>query len=746
MDLFSSLTPENSYAEVAIKAPLNKTFHYYVPEEMRDDLKPGARVRIPFGPRKLVGYCINVSNECPIPDGKLKPVIEIIDAPPLLNSRMLELARWISDEYVCSLGMTLEAMLPTIIRKGTAARQIVMVEAAQPPEELRAEADKISKRAPKQADALRTIAHAGTELACNEIAGATTATLRALEKKGLLRVWKEELPIDALAGLHAPKEEPLAPTADQKAALDEIFLRMKSREPGVALLHGVTGSGKTEVYLQALNKTVDEGRQGIVLVPEISLTPQTVRRFAARFERVAVMHSRLTEAERREQWRRVNTGEIDVIVGTRSAIFAPTQNLGLVVIDEEFDQSFKHIATPRYNAVNVAIQRAKRDGALVILGSATPSLETYYKALNGEYGYLKLPARVHQTRLPQVDIIDMKQERDEQKKYVMLSKRLIQMMKRALSRGEQVMLFLNRRGFSTFVMCTRCKHLLTCERCALAMVYHRNAKIVKCHHCGRSAKPPAICPACNVGAMRYMGTGIQRIEEIIGDFFPEKKFARMDSDATRGRHSHREILDDFRAGRIQILLGTQMIAKGLDFPTVTLVGVLDADVAMHLPDFRASEKTFQLLTQVAGRTGRGDEKGRVVIQTSFPEQAFIQFAKEHDYEAFAERELQHRRALGYPPFGRLARVIVESDDPDKCASICNDIAEMLNQVAGKRGVQILGPTEAPYSRVRGRMRRHIIIKEKTPGDMHRILADCRPVFKPYTGATVTIDVDPMNML
>ena len=734
-----------TYAEVALNAPLGNTFHYLTPEHLAPKLKAGARVIVPFGPRRLTGYCVAVSDSCPLDDARLKQIIEIVDESPLLDARMLELTGWLAKEYHCSWGAALEAALPAIIKSGTEARQVTLVGANRSAAELCERADALEARAPRQAAALRTLAENGGELTLAEL-GADSPVVNALNRDGWVTVRKAPLPADALAGLSAAPTAPHIPTAAQKAALDIILPKLSGEAPGVVLLHGVTGSGKTEVYLQALRKVVAGGRQGVVLVPEISLTPQTIRRFASRFGRVAVLHSRLSEAERREQWRLIRSGQVDVVIGARSAVFAPTNKLGLIIIDEEHEPSFKQQSTPRYHTVAVAVERGRREGAMVIMGSATPSLESYQRAKVGEYTYIALPVRVTNAPLPRVDVVDMTVERAERKRFCLLSRKLAAAMQISLAQGDQVILFLNRRGFSTFITCARCKHVLRCSRCDVSLVYHQKTGVAKCHYCGRETACPTICPACGLPSLRRLGVGTQRIEEEIRTLFPDYACARMDSDSTRGRTSHADILDDFREGKTRILLGTQMIAKGLDFPNVTLVGVIDADVALHIPDFRSAERTFQLIAQVAGRTGRGHKGGRVIVQTSSPDQACVQFAKRHDYARFAEHEMANRKALGYPPMGRLTRILVEGKNAEKCRRKCEEIAEMLKTVSANRGVQLLGPAEAPIARLRGDHRWHIIVKEQTAGHMHEALAACRSALRSSGGTRVTVDVDPASLV
>ena len=747
--MFDTPPSEMRYAEIAVNVPLDRTFHYRIPDGMRGRLHIGARVLIPFGPRSLSGYCVGFSDTSFVPPNRIKPIHRLLDTEPLLDPGMIELTRWIADEYVCGWGEALQAALPAGVRKKSAPKTVLMLSRNGTPEELLAAADQLGDRARRQAALLRRLAEAEDELTLSELAdetGATAQVATSLAKKGYVTLRREQLSSDALAGMYAHHSHPLPPNADQRAALDALAALLQSPDPGVALLHGVTGSGKTEVYLQALQSVVNDGKQGIVLVPEIALTPQTVRRFASRFARIAVLHSRLTEAERRDQWHRIRSGEARVVVGARSAIFAPMKELGLIVIDEPHEGTFKQQSAPRYHAVEVAIERGRREGALVLLGTATPSLEDYHRARKGDYAYLLLPKRIGDAPLPRVELVNMVQERADQKRYCLLSKRLVAAVNVSLSRGEQVILFLNRRGFATYVTCKRCGHVVKCPQCDVSMVFHRKSGDTKCHTCGAARKAPGMCPVCHSEAMRYLGAGTQRIEDEIASAFPEVTCARMDSDSTTGRTSHRDILADFHDGKTQILLGTQMIAKGLDFPNVTLVGVISADITLNMPDFRSAERTFQLLAQVAGRTGRGHRGGRVIIQTSQPDQACIQFAARHDYAGFSENELAHRKVLSYPPFGRLARILVEARDAKKCDATAGSIATALRKHVKDRKVQILGPTVAPLALIRGRHRHHIVLKEKQPGDLHALLAAARSALRASGSVQVTVDIDPVGLL
>ena len=534
------------------------------------------------------------------------------------------------------------------------------------------------------------------------------------------------------------------PWTDQKAALDRILPLVDGGAFQVILLHGVTGSGKTEVYLQAIRRAVDNRRQAIVLVPEISLTPQTVRRFRSRFQRVAVLHSNLTSSERRSQWRRIRDGKADVVVGARSAVFAPLPSLGLIVVDEEHENSFKQDSTPRYHARDVGIWRARQENALVILGSATPSLETVHNARTGKYLRLNLPKRVQGLSLPRVDIVNMREALAEAKHSVILSRRLRVAAQSALEKGEQVILFLNRRGFATSLQCRHCGFVLKCYQCDVALTYHSTVDVARCHYCLHEVASPQDCPRCGQPGFKQRGLGTQRVEEHIRKVFPDYVMARMDSDSMRGRGRHGQVLDKFRSGETQILLGTQMIAKGLDFPRVTVVGVLNADGSLNLPDFRAAERTFQLLAQVAGRAGRSHRGGRVFVQTFSPEHECIRAAAAQDLDRFAEAELRLREEFQYPPFTRLARIICEAKNPQHAERQAGAIADAIGASEAAARITVLGPAPATIGLLRGKHRWHLCLKAPNSSTLHQALAAVdRTGGK---GVQVIVDVDPMSML
>ena len=739
--------PAKPYAAVALNVPVEGVFHYRVPRALEDAIRPGARVRVAFGRREMVGYCVGFDSEPAVDPSRVKDIIQLLDRRPMLDSRMLELTRWMAAYYSCSWGEALDAVLPGAVKKKTAASTILLVAAASRPDELRARASEVEARAPRQARVLRVLAAVRGEMAARDVvslAETDYSVLRALERSGHATLRKAPIDDDPTFQFGAEQTTPPTPTQDQAAALHTIAAHLDNGGFKAILLHGVTASGKTELYLQTLAKVVAAGRQGIVLVPEIALTPQTVARFKARFDRVCVLHSGLADRRRRQQWRQIHDGLADVVIGPRSAVFAPVPRLGLLVVDEEHETSFKQQTVPRYHARDVGLWRARQEGALVILGSATPSLESLHNAQTGKYELIALPRRVEDRPMPRVTVVDLSEHVTKRGKARILSRSLQLAVETTLEQGEQAILFLNRRGFHTHVACPRCGLVMKCTHCDVSLTYHRPSHTVRCHYCGHELPAPRACPACNHPGMNYRGTGTQRVEEEITRLFGEKNVARMDSDAMRGWGLYEATLAAFRDGKTGILLGTQMVAKGLDFPNVTLVGVINADTSLNMPDFRATERTFQLLMQVAGRAGRGPRGGRVIIQTSSPEHPAVQFAVRHDYEGFSKLELADREAFGYPPFGRLARVIVEGREKQEVAGRMHEIAAVVRRAARGRPVSVLGPAEAPIARIKGRRRWHVIIKAPRVSLLHDALraVDRRRV----KGTHVIVDVDPVALL
>ncbi len=536
------------------------------------------------------------------------------------------------------------------------------------------------------------------------------------------------------------------PTDEQESALKPINESLLKHKDDVYLLHGITGSGKTEVYLQSIESALKLGRSAIVLVPEISLTPQTVERFKSRFGAiVAVLHSRLLETERFLEWKRLKEGLAKIAVGARSAIFAPVKDLGLIVIDEEHETSYKQDDAPRYNARDAAIERARLAKAVVILGSATPSLESYYNAVSGKFKLLKITERIQKRKLPKVEIVDMRQEMADTREVRVLSRALEAAISETLKKHGQVMLFLNRRGFSTFINCKKCGHIVRCKYCNVSLTYHFDTKRLNCHYCNYQVSPPEACPRCKSDDIRYFGIGTQKIESEVARLYPQANIGRMDTDAMIKRGAHRQILGDFRKHKIDILIGTQMIAKGHDFPKVMLVGVVSADTALNLPDFRASERAFNLLTQVAGRAGRGDEVGRVIIQTYNPNHYAIEKSINHDYVGFFEEEINFRRELKYPPFSRIVGIKLRGRNEERVIKVSQDLAANLN--AGKIGgsIEIIGPAVDFISKMRGQFRWNIILKGEDPQEMCKLIDVSLEGVKGTSGVIITIDVEPVGL-
>jgi primosomal protein N' (replication factor Y) len=745
------------FAEIVLDIPLNKKFHYKIPPPSINQIEIGKRVRVPFGGRTAVGYCVGFTD---ISDVKTtKDIIHVIDKEPILNSKMLGVAEWLANFYFCGWGEALETFLPSVVKRGIKTRTISVVRLCKDGASVKEMISTIKKRAPKQARVLEVLTEAG-EITVQELASISkcnTDSLYRLRDRGLITLNKRKVNDSLFAGKHFKKTCHLQLTGEQEIAVNLIKIKLRERKIGAILLKGVTGSGKTEVYLQAISEVITMGRKAIVLVPEISLTPQTIERFKSRFDRVAVLHSSLTDRQRSDQWWDIKNGNADVVIGARSAVFAPLENVGLIVIDEEHENTFKQDTSPRYNARDVSMIRAEYENALVVLGSATPSLESFYNAVIGKYECVTLKNRVGDKPLPGVEVIDMRLEKYRGKNQKYVSDYLEICMKQCLSKKEQVLLFLNRRGFSPFISCRRCGFVLKCRRCDISMTYHKQKNAVICHYCFSVEPVPVKCPECCSPGISFLGVGTERMEEDIRAMFPQYKLLRMDSDTMRGRDSHEKALSAFGRGDIDILLGTQMVAKGLDFPNVTLVGVLSADTIVNMPDFRAGERTFQLLCQVAGRTGRGHKGGRVIVQTYNPEHYSIKCAALHDYDGFAKKELEYRKQLYYPPYGRLARIVLrgknDQDVKERAADIAEKLKEAIRLTTGtsqseryKNKVEILGPAPAPITRVKDKYRWHLIAKADNSEKLRAILKSIENENRHSKRVQIMIDVDPYMLL
>lgn len=728
-------------------------YDYRIPETLRTSLQVGMRVNVPLGRgnRAIVGYCVSIQNysslnPCP-PVGRLKLVRSRIDTEPLISEHLLKLAQWLSDKYLTPLGQTIETIVPAGVRLQAGTREMVLLSV---PTQVLAKLTQL-KLPPKQLHVLKVLAASPEPLPATtlaERAGCTVAPIQQLRKKGLIAEAKQRVETQSHALAKEIEYEAKELNDDQTKALQRIRESLDSGQHQTILIRGITGSGKTEVYIQAIERVVQFKRQAIVLVPEISLTPQTRQRFRARFERVAVLHSHLSAAERHWHWQRIARGEVDVVVGARSAVFAPTPNLGLIIIDEEHDSSFKQDKAPRYHAREAARARASMLRIPLLLGSATPSLEAWHAARMRDYELVEMPNRVMNLPLPEVQIVDLRDEFRSKAYRGMISRPLFEAMRETLGAGGQTILLLNRRGFATSIQCPACGNVVECPNCDIALTHHQDKHLAMCHYCDYQEPEPTKCPDCKFEGIRLAGFGTQKLEEEVISRFPSYPCLRMDSDTMDKHGSHEIALDRFRRGEVQILLGTQMIAKGLDFPNVTLVGVINADTALHFPDFRAAERSFGLVTQVAGRTGRGQQGGRVLVQTFSPDHPAIQFASRHDYVSFAASELENRRELRYPPWGSMARLVFRGDFEHSTLDSAQRAVQLLRSIVGSdnNDWRILGPAPAPIARLRGKHRFHVLIQGLLSQSPQRVLLELSSKLTVPPEVQWIMDVDPLDML
>src|SRR6266404_6986665 len=643
-----------SYVRVIVDRAIRRELDYSVPENLAGRVGVGSRVRVPFRDKSALATVVAILEHS---DAKgVRPIEAIIGEAPALSEELLELARWISAYYCCPIEVVMRSLLPQVIRRAEVGwkKQLFVQPARKIDNE---EVEKLRRRAPRQAELLEAISRLETPVRAADLLRQTSLhnqTLRALVKRGLAELREEAVVRDPHADEQFVATSNLVLNPEQLFALKEIIQALDLPESArPILLHGVTGSGKTEIYLQAIRAALERGRSAIVLVPEISLTPQTVERFKGRFaeaqDAVAVLHSHLSEGERHDEWHKVHSGRARIVIGARSAVFAPLKNLGLIVVDEEHETSYKQEEAPRYHARDVAVVRAKFEKCVVLLGSATPSLESYHNTLTGKFELATLTQRVDNCQMPRIRVIDLRQEKRSDRAGTILSEKLRAATAERLDKHEQTILFLNRRGFSTSLICSNCGRARDCPNCSVALTFHRSILRLNCHLCGHTAAVPKKCPECGEDALIYSGFGTEKVEATVGHIFPKAVVKRMDADSMTRKEAYRETLRAFRAGKIDILVGTQMIAKGLHFPNVTLVGIINADLALHLPDFRAGERTFQLLTQVAGRAGRGETAGEVFVQTYTPFSPSIQFARHHDFAGYFEQELEFRERCDFPP-------------------------------------------------------------------------------------------------
>src|SRR5690625_440479 len=784
---------------------VNQTFDYFIPERFQEILRPGMRVIIPFGPRKITGFVIERIEESEFEH--LKSLIDVLDVTPVLTEELLRLGKWLADETLSLYIMTYQAMLPqvlkakykkivmktkdkqisplletyfankesldfdevieligyrtlqTYVEKGdvqiqyqvksqeTKRYQTMITPASI--ETLQAALEALPKNATKQKEMIQFFIdqHQPIDQAVlYRTLQVNRSQIKRLMEKNLVTEKKQEIyrnPYDN----DFPKTENLTLTEEQQAAITPIFEAMDAEASSTFLLHGVTGSGKTEIYLQAIEQVIAKGEEAIVLVPEIALTPQMVHRFKGRFgSNVAVLHSALSVGEKYDEWRKVQRKEVQVVVGARSAVFAPFENLGIIIIDEEHETTYKQEESPRYHARDVAIQRSKYNQCPVVLGSATPTLESFARAKKDVYSLLTLSKRTNEQAMPQVEIIDMREELHAGNR-TMFSRLLIDKVKASIDKQEQIVLLLNRRGYSTFALCRDCGHVEECPNCDISLTYHKGVNQLKCHYCSHEQPMPTICPACDSNLIRFFGTGTERVEEELTKVIPEARIIRMDVDTTRRKGAHERLLRKFQQQEADILLGTQMIAKGLDFENVTLVGVLAADSMLHLPDFRSSERTFQLITQVSGRAGRHELTGEVIAQTYTPEHYSIELASQYDFPTFYEHEMKIRRSFLYPPYVFLLLMTVSHENEQKVFEVVQQIRQMLESKLQPNSY-ILGPTPSPIARIKNRYRYQVMVKYRSEPGLQLLIQEIldKLIKERKQDVQIIVDMDPYQLM
>lgn len=761
------------YVNIAFPLNINKTFTYLIPDKLRGVVQVGMRVLAPLGRSKREGVVVEFP-ETPPDVEEIKEIIDCIDDEPAFSDEILELTKWIAEYYMASHGRALKCAIPSTNATPKTTRVVILKQSIEKTNSI---LENFNKRAFKQRAILEFLIEKESEEPCDklvtcrshtevliseiiEAVETSQSTINSLKKKGLIRIEKREIIRESadVAQVSNVVDKPHKLNEYQSQAFEAIKRSIDNvghaaSLPEIFLLHGVTGSGKTEVYMHVIKYVLDKGKSAIMLVPEIALTPQTTERLVRRFgARVTVLHSRLSVGERYDAWRLIKKGHFNIVVGPRSAIFAPMPDLGLIVIDEEHETSYKQDRpAPRYHAREVAIKRAELANCPVILGTATPSLESYYKAKQGKYTLLDLPKRVDNIPMPPVKIIDMREELTQKNNRSIFSGDLRDAIEKRLAKKQQIILFLNRRGYSTYVFCRGCGYVERCENCSVSLTYHFNTKTMECHHCGLSRPAPPSCPKCYSPTIRYFGLGTQQVEEKVREAFTVAEIFRMDTDSTSRKNAHGEILTAFREKKIDILIGTQMIAKGLDFPNVTLVGVIIADTALNLPDFRASERAFNLLTQVSGRSGRSEAGGEVIIQTYNPDHYSIQAAQMHDYSQFYEQEIEFRESLLYPPFTNAASILLRCLNEDSLINAANALAAELQAYKKKKypDVEIRGPVPAPLSKIKGKYRWHLLLRSKKPEDLRAMIKqsiDASPSYVTSTNIDLIVDIDPMSVL
>ena len=745
---------DTTVVEVIALSGFDKALAYAVPVTCQLELKIGSLVRIPLRRRSELGVVARLGTDQVVPPGKLKMLFEVVQPYPVLPPDLMDLFYWVRQYYAASSEAILETMIPAAIRKGMKPKKRRYISKGKAPTAI--ELVTLEKRAPKQASLLKFIRQQIKPLPRADILKAMKLSASAcdgLVTKGFLHetdTEEERVAYEDDLGSQEAVVSETRPTLtnEQQAAVKALHEAISTGTFSVRLLHGVTGSGKTEVYLHAIEKIVASGGGVIFLVPEVALAPQTVGRVRARLEargvHTVVWHSHLSEGERYDAWRSLASGEAHVVVGARSAVFAPVQNLKLIIVDEEHEPSYKQEESPRYNGRDVAVYRAMINKSLCVLGSATPSLESLYNVERGKYAVDCILNRVDHRQLPKIHLVDMRREGLSSKGPSPISSILADKLIDRFEKKEQSILFLNRRGFSTSILCPDCGYVESCEHCSLPMTFHRTDGKLRCHLCAQERLAPLRCPQCKSSNIRKRGLGTQKIEDIVQKIMPRAKIVRMDADSMSKKNLYRKILNDFRVGKIDILIGTQMIAKGLDFPNVTLVGLVDADKSLHVEDFRAAERTFQLIVQVSGRSGRGDRAGEVVIQTHTPHAPPIQFARKSDFGGFQLEELEQRREFNYPPFRRLIRHLFRGRNPDKVNFYIEQWLKVVEKEMNDQ-MEIRGPAPAPIEKIRGEYRFQLWYFSSNTSRVIPKIAALREAFKMDKEVIDLIDVDPMNM-
>ncbi len=735
--------PGGRIVGIAVAVGVWGLYDYRWPASLGEPFK-GQRVFVPFGAgdRKTPGFV--VERDRPPPEGiRLKTVSAVVDGTLQTSLAVFALAEWMADYYMTPLGFVLQTCIPSVAGHHADRREtcVYLAEGGEPDA-------RMGSRQKQLLDELVEAKRQGIEPVQLSVllkkCGADRKSFQGLVTRGLVRTEMRAVQLESLADGTRAASDPFELNAEQAAVVASLREKIDAGGYGATLLHGVTGSGKTEIYVRLIRRVVAQGRSVILLTPEIALATQTFRRLLARLGRVAVLHSGMTPNQRSYNWEQIRQGNADVVVGPRSAVFAPVPRLGLIIVDEEHENSYKQGTAPRYHGRDVAVKRAALEGVPVILGTATPSMESFNNAREGRYDLLTLPHRVRGLPMPALKVVNLRREMSP-RRVELLGRTLSAKMAAALERGEQVILLMNRRGYASYVFCPSCKWMLECRHCAMPMVWHRSLELATCHHCGKTAALPDFCPACE-GKILLFGYGIQRIEDELTRKFPHARFARMDSDTMTSPKQFKQVIGDFGDGELDILLGTQMVAKGLDFPNVSLVGVVSADTCLSINDFRASERTFQLIVQVAGRAGRGTVPGAVIVQTLYEDDPAVRHAVGHDYDGFSKTELHDRRDAGLPPFTRMVRFIIKDTDIERAADAADQFAAALRTYLPRDGVTFIGPQQAVLARIKDRFRFHLILISPRPGLIQDALNPRLPDLQKKIPADIIIDVDPVDLM